>query len=422
MPHVPARLEALKTRQEKGEAALPGSRSLGSPMLGLVWFGASVSLAEILTGTFFAPLGFERGMAAVLVGHAIGCVLFWLVAYLSAKTGRSAMEAVRLSFGRHGAKAFSVANVAQLVGWTAIMVASGAAAAAYLVPVLGALGWCLVIGALIVLWIAVGMRKMGYLQSISAALLAALCAVVSATVFGDGAASATAGAGAAAAGAEGGDALSFGAAVELAVAMPLSWLPVAGDYTRAAKHPVAGTTASTVAYFVGSSWMYAVGLGLALFAGSDDIAAVLAAAGLGVVGVVVVVLSTVTTTFLDARSAGESAHAIHPKLGVRTIGIAAAVAGTVLAICAPVGDFEEFLYLIGSVFAPMAAVLIADALIGRRDASASAVDWANLVVWAVGFVMYRCSMAWDLPCGNTLPVMAITAALALGVHALRKKR
>jgi len=421
MPHVPARLEALKTRQRKGETSLPGDRSLGSPMLGLVWFGASVSLAEILTGTFFAPLGFEQGMLAVIVGHAIGCVLFWLVSYLSAKTGRSAMEAVRLSFGRHGAKAFSVANVAQLVGWTAIMIASGAAAAAYLVPILGMLGWCLVIGALIVLWIAVGLQKMGYLQSIAAALLAVLCAVVSVTVFGDGAAAGAAGAAAGAA-AEGGDALSFGAAVELAVAMPLSWLPVAGDYTRAAKHPVGGTTASTVAYFFGSSWMYAVGLGLALFAGSDDVASVLAAAGLGIVGIVVVVLSTVTTTFLDARSAGESAHAIHPRLGVRVVGIAAAVAGTALAIYAPVGDFEGFLYLIGSVFAPMAAVLIADALFAGHDASARAVDWPNLIIWVVGFVMYRCSMTWDLPCGNTLPVMAITAALALGVHALRKKR
>ena len=421
MPHVPARLEALKTRQRKGETSLPGDRSLGSPMLGLVWFGASVSLAEILTGTFFAPLGFEQGMLAVVVGHAIGCVLFWLVSYLSAKTGRSAMEAVRLSFGRHGAKAFSVANVAQLVGWTAIMIASGAAAAAYLVPILGMLGWCLIIGALIVLWIAVGLQKMGYLQSIAAALLAVLCAVVSVTVFGDGAAAGAAGAAAGAA-AEGGDALSFGAAVELAVAMPLSWLPVAGDYTRAAKHPVGGTMASTVAYFFGSSWMYAVGLGLALFAGSDDVASVLAAAGLGIVGIVVVVLSTVTTTFLDARSAGESAHAIHPRLGVRVVGIAAAVAGTALAIYAPVGDFEGFLYLIGSVFAPMAAVLIADALFAGHDASARAVDWPNLIIWVVGFVMYRCSMTWDLPCGNTLPVMAITAALALGVHALRKKR
>ena len=39
---------------------------------GLIWFGAGVSLAEILTGTYFAPLGFGRAMAAILLGHLIG--------------------------------------------------------------------------------------------------------------------------------------------------------------------------------------------------------------------------------------------------------------------------------------------------------------------------------------------------------------
>ena len=31
---------------------------------GLIWFGAGVSLAEILTGTYFSTLGFGRGLAA----------------------------------------------------------------------------------------------------------------------------------------------------------------------------------------------------------------------------------------------------------------------------------------------------------------------------------------------------------------------
>ena len=111
-------------------------RRLSTPTLGLVWFGASVSLAEILTGTFFAPLGFEQGLVAIFVGHVIGCILFWLVAYVSAKTGASAMGATSRSFGHAGSNLFAVANVVQLVGWTAIMVVSGAAAANLLVPML----------------------------------------------------------------------------------------------------------------------------------------------------------------------------------------------------------------------------------------------------------------------------------------------
>ncbi|MEG2174493.1 MAG: putative hydroxymethylpyrimidine transporter CytX, partial [Oscillospiraceae bacterium] len=40
---------------------------------GLLWFGAAVSIAEILTGTFIAPLGFGKGVTAILLGHLIGC-------------------------------------------------------------------------------------------------------------------------------------------------------------------------------------------------------------------------------------------------------------------------------------------------------------------------------------------------------------
>ena len=380
-------------------------RRLSTPTLGLIWFGASVSLAEILTGTFFAPLGLEQGLAAILVGHIIGCILFWLVAYVSAKTGASAMGAASRSFGHVGSNLFALANVIQLVGWTAIMVVSGAAAANLLVPLLGEAGWCVVIGALIVFWIAIGVKRMGRAQSFAAVLLLVLTFVASSAVFGGTPITPS-----------GDEGLSFGAAVELAVAMPLSWLPVVGDYTREAKKPGAGATMATITYFVGSCWMFAIGLGCALFAGSDDIAAVMAQAGMGIVGILVVVLSTVTTTFLDAQSAGVSAESIHPKLNARICGIIAAVVGTALAIFAPVSNFEEFLYLIGSVFAPMAAIVIADYFIGHRDRSDVAVDWRNIVLWVLGFALYRVSLTWDIPCGNTLPVMVVIVLAAFVVE------
>ena len=380
-------------------------RRLSTPTLGLIWFGASVSLAEILTGTFFAPLGFEQGLTAILVGHIIGCILFWLVAYVSAKTGASAMGAASRSFGHVGSNLFALANVIQLVGWTAIMVVSGAAAANLLVPLLGEAGWCVVIGALIVFWIAIGVKRMGRAQSFAAVLLLVLTFVASSAVFGGTPITPS-----------GDEGLSFGAAVELAVAMPLSWLPVVGDYTREAKRPGAGATMATITYFVGSCWMFAIGLGCALFAGSDDIAAVMAQAGMGIVGILVVVLSTVTTTFLDAQSAGVSAESIHPKLNARICGIIAAVVGTALAIFAPVSNFEEFLYLIGSVFAPMAAIVIADYFIGHRDRSDVAVDWRNIVLWVLGFALYRVSLTWDIPCGNTLPVMVVIVLAAFVVE------
>ena len=390
------------------------NRTLSTPMLALVWFGASVSLAEILTGTFLAPLGWVQGLTAIVVGHIIGGMLFWLVAKISAETGLSAMQAVGRSFGNSGSKLFSTANVIQLIGWTAIMIMSGGAAATLLVPAVGSAGWCVVIGALIVAWIAMGVRRMGQVQSAAAVLLLVLTFVVSAAVFGGTGGSES----------QAGDALSFGAAVELAAAMPLSWLPVVGDYTREARHAGQGALASTLAYFAGSCWMFAIGLGCALFAASNDVAAVLAQAGFGAVGILIVVFSTVTTTFLDAQSAGISSNALHERLDDRACGIVAAIVGTALAILAPVGDFEGFLYLIGSVFAPMAAIVIADYFLLHRDSSDSPVDWRNVILWVIGFALYRLSLGWDVPCGNTLPVMAaiVVAAVIVNLVATRGNR
>ncbi len=91
---------------------------------GLIWFGAAMSIAEILTGTFIAPLGFQRGILAIVLGHAIGCVLLYFAGLIGAKTGKSAMETVKTSFGDKGSLIFSSLNVLQLVGWTAVMIVS----------------------------------------------------------------------------------------------------------------------------------------------------------------------------------------------------------------------------------------------------------------------------------------------------------
>lgn len=204
------------------------------------------------------------------------------------------------------------------------------------------------------------------------------------------------------------DSLSFGAAVELAVAMPLSWLPLISDYTREAEKPFAATLASTVTYGVVSCWMYLIGMGAAIYTGQSDIAQILLQAGLGVVGLLIVVFSTVTTTFLDAWSAGISAETIAPKFKGKQVALIVTVIGTVGAIVFPMDDITDFLYLIGSVFAPMIAVQIADAFILHSDASAKELSASRMIIWLVGFVIYRILMNIDFVLGNTLPDMLIT--------------
>ena len=368
---------------------------------GLIWFGAGVSIAEIVTGTYLAPLGFGKGLAAILIGHIIGCALLFLSGVIGGKLCRSAMETAKLSFGQKGALLFAVLNILQLVGWTGIMIYDGALAADSLLGI-GRWVWCLVIGALIILWILIGIRNLGRVNTVSMAALFVLTIVLSVVVFGKGAAHSDLG-----------EIMSFGAAVELSVAMPLSWLPLISDYTREAEKPVRATAVSAVVYGLVSCWMYVIGMGAAIFTGEYDIAQVMLKAGLGVAGLLIIVFSTVTTTFLDAYSAGVSSETVSPRLSGKWIAVAAAVIGTVGAIVYPMDDITDFLYLIGSVFAPMIAIQIADYFLLKADHTSAAFSWRNLVVWLLGFVCYRLLMQVDLPVGNSLPDMVITMLLCV---------
>lgn len=377
---------------------------------GLIWFGAGVSIAEILTGTYFAPLGFEKALLAILLGHLIGGLMMFAAGMIGAREKRSAMETVKMSFGNKGSLLFAILNVLQLVGWTAIMIYDGALAANGIFAA-GEWLWAIVIGVLIIAWILVGLTNLGKLNTVAMAALFVLTLVLFKVIFfdGNGAVSVA------------DDSLSFGAAVELAVAMPLSWLPLISDYTREAEKPFAATCASVVVYSIVSIFMYIIGMGAAIYTGEYDIAQIMLKAGFGVVGLLIIVFSTVTTTFLDAYSAGVSCVSISSRIPEKWAAIIVTIIGTIAAIVYPMDNITDFLYLIGSVFAPMIAVQIADYFILKKaDSLAISFDVKNLLIWLVGFVLYRVLMSVDTPVGNTLPDMVITIVLCLIVNAVMK--
>ena len=372
---------------------------------GLIWFGAAVSIAEILTGTYFAPLGVAKGLLAILIGHVIGCTMLFFAGLIGGKTRKSAMETAKMSFGSKGALLFSVLNILQLVGWTAIMIYDGALAVNGIFAV-GNWVWCIVIGGLIVLWILIDIQNLGKINTVAMGALFVLTIILSSVIFSKGNAWNI-----------GGEGMAFGAAVELSVAMPLSWLPLISDYTREAKKPMKATAVSAVTYGAVSCWMYIIGM----FTGESDIAQSMVKAGLGIAGLLIIVFSTVTTTFLDAYSAGVSSESLSGKINGKLIAVAVTVIGTFGAIFLPLADITDFLYFIGSVFAPMIAIQIADFFILKQNTETSAFSIRNLMIWFVGFVVYRLLMRVDIIVGNTLPDMLITIALCVAVSKMRRK-
>ncbi len=378
---------------------------------GLIWFGAGVSLAEILTGTSFAPLGMAKGFAAIVTGHLIGCGLLFLAGLIGGRSGRSAMETVKMSFGQKGGLFFAVLNILQLAGWTAIMIYDGALAVGGIFPA-GQWVWCLVIGGLILIWILIGVTNLGWLNRLSMAALFLLTLVLSGVIFGSGTP----------AGKDLGETMTFGAAVELAVAMPLSWLPLISDYTREAEKPIPATLTSALVYGLTSTWMYTIGMGAAIYTGVSDISAIMVKAGLGIAALAILILSTVTTTFLDAWSAGISAESLSKKFSGKRIAALTAVLGTAAAILWPMDDITGFLYLIGSVFAPMIAIQIADFFILHRNRFQEGFDLRNLIIWVIGFALYRWLMGVDFILGCTLADMLLTVLLCVVTEKNSAKR
>ena len=267
------------------------------------------------------------------------------------------------------------------------------------------------IGALIILWIVIGITNLGKINTVAMAALFILTLILCKVIFtGSGV------------GTPSDDSMTFGAAVELAVAMPLSWLPLISDYTREAEKPIKATAASAIVYEVVSCWMYIIGMGAAIFAQNAGIDQIMLKAGLGIAGLLIIVFSTVTTTYLDAYSAGVSSETIFSKINGKYMAIAVTIVGTIAAIIYPMDDITDFLYLIGSVFAPMIAIQIADFFIIKNNSEDENVEITNIIIWVIGFILYRYLMTVDIIVGNTLPDMAVTVIICIIVSKFKKAK
>jgi putative hydroxymethylpyrimidine transporter CytX len=255
---------------------------------------------------------------------------------------------------------------------------------------------------LIIVWILVGISNLGKLNTAAMVLLFILTIILCKLIFFKDTADFIPK-----------DSISFGAAVELAAAMPLSWLPLISDYTREAQKPFQATLASTVVYGLVSCWMYAIGMGAAIYTVEFNIANIMVKAGLGIAGLLIIIFSTVTTTFLDAFSAGVSAESISKKLNSKWAAVIVTVIGAIGAMLYPMDNIMGFLYLIGSVFAPMIAIQIADYFILKKDWMNSKVNPINLLIWLAGFLIYRLLMNVNTIVGNTLPDMVVTIIICV---------
>jgi putative hydroxymethylpyrimidine transporter CytX len=395
-------------------------RAFGARDLLVLWFSLGMGLMVLQAGALLAPgLGLAGSLLALVLGVGLGALLLGAVGVIGSDTGMASMAALRLSLGSHGAALPALLNLLQLVGWGAFEIIVMRDAASLLAgKFLGADSawtnatlWTLCFGALATLLAVAGplafVRRV--LRQWGIWLLLGACAWLTWNLFAK--------ADLAALWARPGDgSMSFALGFDLAIAMPLSWLPLIADYSRFARngrHVFGGTV---VGYFIGNTWLMSLGVAYTLaFAANGEVNALLlalAGAGMGI-PLLLILLDESEKAFADIHSAAVSTGVLLP-LKVEHLALAIGVLCTLIALLAPLAQYENFLLLIGSVFAPLFGVVLMDHYVVRRrrlPAQVNGLHWQALVAWFAGAVAYHLIAAKAPELGATLPALLLAGVL-----------
>jgi purine-cytosine permease-like protein len=325
--------------------------------------------------------------------------------------------------------------VVQLLGWTIVMVVQAGSALTGLIPALPFSLGALILALLVLIWALMFGSPLGQgIHSLIVALLALLCVVLFVEASGLRAATET-GAGALESG------MSLMLAVELSIAMPVSWLPLVGDYSCKADNPVTAALMPFAGYFAGSVLMYALGLFIA-FQGGGDIFTFIAGSRFRLAACAVVLLSTLTTAFLDLYSAvvslgelrgpgkkgaGEAGdgtakdRAAKPwrsreRLSLLGAGIFTLIVSALFPVERYSAFLSAFLTLIGMVFVPVYALFFIDFLLRPRGKGSPLL---LLIIAALGMAAYQVFTRYELGIPSLLS-MALVWALYLIIRRAAK--
>ena len=417
-------------------------RVLGGVDLGLLWGNLGVSLLVIVAGAILVPaLSLPAAVVAILVGCLVGNLMLAVAGAIGAQARVPAMVLMRAPLGERGSYLPTAINVVQCIGWTVFeLLVIATAAAALSDEVLGfeaRWAWTVAFGAATLVLGMLG--PIGVVRTVVRRVAIWIVPLAVAylgwwALTGGGLADAWDRPG------EGG--LSTWQGIDIVVGVTVSWIPLAADYTRFARSPRAAFWGTGVGYFVPDALLLALGAVVLLTRDVSDAAALPAAvAAGGIVALLVLLALTVAETdeaFANAYSGAVSLQNLFPKLPQRLLVVATTTVGTAGALVLQLGSFQSFLFLLGSFFVPLFAVLLADWLASGRRYEPEDVFGQDQVrtglvaAWIAGFVAYQwlspTGPTWwveqvqrlDPPTwgiGATLPSFAVSFFLALAVSA-----
>ncbi|WP_456321866.1 putative hydroxymethylpyrimidine transporter CytX [Palaeococcus sp. (in: euryarchaeotes)] len=377
-----------------------------------IWFGAGISIAEFWAGALLTPaLSLWAAIGVILFGHLIGNAVMALIALEGEETGLPTMVLSRGALGVKGSILPSTLNYLQLIGWTAIMLIVGANA---MNAVSGTFGfqnyalWIIILGLLVTLWTYIGPKNWESLEKFAASLLLLLSlwlTYITLKQFPLSELLSKPGTGE----------IGVMLALDLVIAMPLSWAPLIADYSRFAKEKRGAFWGTYLGYFISSSLFYFVGALTNIAVGKSDPIGIIVSYGVGIPAMLIILFSTVTTTFLDVYSAVITYKNISPGANAKKQVLFIGALGTLLALVFPVDQYEGFLSLIGGAFVSLAAIMLTDYFLVKKAYSAEELlneegkfkgyNKRALGIWALGFLFYM-GLAVEGLFGIHIPILS----------------
>lgn len=394
-----------------------------------LWFSLGVGLLVMQAGSYLVPAASTRDAAvAVVAGSAIGSALLAWTAYVACVSGLSSAGLMQRAFGHGFGRLPVVLNILQLAGWTTfelvimrdatLSIARNATGLA-LTGAAGVIVTTALWGGVLLLMLAGSMLDLvrRVIGRIGLPLIV-LSLVWLTWQFGTRIAATGAGVFWVRPGT---GHMGLFAALDLVIAMPVSWLPVVADYARhgrladghGARKAFSGTW---LGYVVANVWCYGLGIAVASVAPADTdmLTALLLAQG-GLVALGVILIDDLGNLYGAAYGCAVSASSLLVRWGVRRCGLALAVACALLAMALPMRSLAPFLLWLSSVFVPLYGVIL-----GRLGTPgmlvavhrARRIDMTAAAVWLGGIVLYHVLPSIAPEWGSALPTLAATFVLA----------
>jgi putative hydroxymethylpyrimidine transporter CytX len=380
-------------------------RVLSALDTGLLWGNLGVSLLVVVAGAILVPaLSLPDALVAIVLGCLIGNLMLAVAGAIGADARVPGMALMRAPLGRKGSYLPTGINVLQGIGWSIFELLVIATAAAALSDELFGFRaqwlWTLVFAAFALALALLG--PIGFVRRFIRrfAVWAVPLALVYLTWWTLDGADLTAlwhepG--------EGG--LSVWQGADVVVGITVSWIPYAADYTRFSRSRRGAFWGTGIGYFVPDVWLLALGAILVLSRDLGDPALLPAAVVAGGFAAMVALFALLVTetdeAFANVYSAAVSLQNVFPRASQPALIVLVTGIATAGALVIDLVSYQSFLLLLGSVFVPLFAVLLADWLTagGHYDEEDvfGAPAWRPglIAAWACGFALYQ----WLYPTG-----------------------